>query len=104
MFLMERYDDESPINLGVGSDVSIKDLAGMIKEMTGYLGEIRFDISRPDGALVKLLDSSRLQSLGWQPRIPLREGLERTYAWYLQNMEFPSPLPTGKGQGTMTGS
>ena len=70
------------VNIGVGSDSSIKDLANRIKSIAGYTGEIRFDPSKPDGTPRKLLDISRIKALGWAPRIGLDEGLKRLYEWY----------------------
>lgn len=75
----------SHINVGSGSDVSISELASMIAEVTTFQGTIAFDASRPDGAPRKLLDVSRLSSLGWQARIPLREGIEATYRWFREH-------------------
>jgi GDP-L-fucose synthase len=77
----------SHINVGVGEDVRIRELAETVRDVVGYRGEIRFDTGKPDGAPRKLLDCSRLTRLGWRARIGLREGLEQTYAWYLQNRE-----------------
>ncbi len=74
----------SHVNVGTGEDVSIRELAELVAEVVGYEGEIRFDPSRPDGAPRKLLDVSRLHALGWRHRIGLREGLERTYRWFLE--------------------
>jgi len=71
------------VNIGYGGDVSIRDLAELIREIVGYSGELLFDASKPDGTPRKLLDSSRLRSTGWQPRVSLREGIERTYRWYV---------------------
>jgi GDP-L-fucose synthase len=84
VFLMENYDSEEIINVGAGKDISIAELAGMIRGIVGYNGEIVFDPSRPDGTPRKLLDVSRLHALGWRPRIALREGIEKTYEWYRQ--------------------
>jgi GDP-L-fucose synthase len=82
LYLMDRYDDEAIINVGVGEDLSIRELAEMIRDVVGYRGELRFDASKPDGTPRKLLDVSRLHALGWRARIPLRRGIEETYAWY----------------------
>jgi GDP-L-fucose synthase len=87
LFLMRHYDDSRPINVGWGEDVSIADLAGMIAEVVGFKGALRFDTTRPDGTPRKLLDTSRLSELGWRPQIALRSGLEQTYRWYLANAE-----------------
>jgi GDP-L-fucose synthase len=83
--LLERYSQEEPINVGCGSDVSIEELAMLIAQVVGYKGRIVCDASKPDGAPRKLLDISRLTSLGWKPRISLADGIARTYAWYSAN-------------------
>ena len=83
LFLMRNYDSGEIINVGTGEDVSIAELAELTREVVGYSGEIRFDSSKPDGALRKLLDVSRLRALGWRPQISLRDGIERTYQWYV---------------------
>ncbi|CAN5539736.1 GDP-L-fucose synthase [soil metagenome] len=83
VFLMEHYDDAAPINVGVGDDVSIAELAGIIREAVGFSGELRFDRSKPDGTPRKLLDVSKLTALGWRAKTALREGIERTLRWYL---------------------
>lgn len=74
----------SYLNVGSGEEISIAELAGLIREVVGFKGAIRFDPSRPEGPARKRVDGTRLSRLGWQPRIRLREGLEQTYAWYLQ--------------------
>jgi GDP-L-fucose synthase len=83
LFLMQNYDEDSWINLGSGSEVSIADLATMIAEIVGFKGELRFDRSKPDGTPRKRLDVSRLDSVGWRAKIDLRAGIESTYAWFL---------------------
>ncbi len=83
VFLMRHYDDERPINVGVGEDLSIRELAELVAEVVGYRGRIVFDPSKPDGTPRKLLDVSRLQGLGWRPRIQLRDGLRDTYEWFM---------------------
>jgi GDP-L-fucose synthase len=82
-FLMERYESPEIINVGCGEDVTIADLAGLIRDIVGYRGEIVFDRSKPDGTPRKLLDVSKLSALGWQPRTKLADGIAATYAWYL---------------------
>lgn len=82
MFLLEHYDEPEPVNVGVGSDLSIRDLAEIVAETVGYDGELLFDTTKPDGTPRKLLDVSKLQGLGWRAEIGLREGLQETYAWY----------------------
>jgi len=83
VFLMQNYDGEELVNVGVGKDVSIGELAEMIREVVGFSGKITFDTSKPDGTPRKLLDVSRLRVLGWQATISLREGLLQTYRWYV---------------------
>jgi GDP-L-fucose synthase len=83
--LMEKYNESGTINVGTGQDVSISELAVLMKEVTGFKGEIAYDRSKPDGMMRKVLDVSRINSLGWTPRVSLREGLERTYAWALEH-------------------
>lgn len=85
LFLMENYDSSEIINVGTGKDISIRELALLIKEVVGYTGEIRFDPEKPDGMPRKLLDVSRITALGWRPSISLREGIAATYQWYLEN-------------------
>ena len=85
LFLMQKYDYTDIgefINIGTGQDMKIRDLASLIKDIIGYAGEIRSDLTKPDGTPKKLLDVSRLQKLGWQASIPIDEGIELTYAWY----------------------
>ncbi len=78
-FLMRYYDEEAWLNVGTGRDISIKELAELIREITGFEGEIVWNTERPDGTLVKRLDTSRMQTLGWLPKIGFREGIEATY-------------------------
>ncbi len=86
VFLMETYNDPSIINVGAGVDVSIKELAEQVKDTVGYSGDITWDTSKPDGTPRKLLDVSKLHSLGWHHSIELPEGLRSTYEWYLKNV------------------
>ncbi len=83
VFLMHHFDSDEIINVGSGSDVSIRELAELLSEVVGYRGRIVFDGSKPDGPPRKLLDISRLTALGWEPTIPLRVGIEQTYSWFL---------------------
>lgn len=87
MFAMRHYDDEQLVNVGTGVDVTIAELAAMVREVVGYRGELVFDTSKPDGTPRKLLDVSRLGSLGWSSGIGLADGLESTYRWFLQNRD-----------------
>ena len=82
LFLMLDYTGDQHVNVGVGEDVSILELAELVSEVVGFEGEIRLDPTKPDGAPRKLLDVSLMNSLGWRARIDLREGVEATYAWY----------------------
>ena len=82
IFAMQRYDDAEPINLGTGVTTSIAELAGTIRDVVGYRGELRFDRSKPDGMPFKGLDSAPLRKLGWQPAWDLARGLKDTYAWF----------------------
>jgi GDP-L-fucose synthase len=86
--LMERYEEAGTINVGTGQDVSISELAVLMKEVTGFAGEIVYDRSKPDGMMRKVLDVSRINNLGWKPRMSLRDGLKTTYAWALENGVF----------------
>ena len=79
VFLMKNYNEQGLINIGVGDDLSIKELAEMIKEITGYKGKLVFDASKPDGTPRKLMDISKLSSLGWKAAIRLKAGIEKTY-------------------------
>jgi GDP-L-fucose synthase len=83
VFLMKNYSDASPINVGIGEEISTGDLAREVCEVVGYRGQLTFDRTRPDGTPRKALDSSRIHTLGWRARVRLREGLEQTYRWYL---------------------
>ncbi len=85
VFLLDHYDDGAPINVGTGRDLTIRELADLVADIVGWHGEIGQDESKPDGTPRKLLDVSRLTELGWSARIGLREGIESTYAWYLEN-------------------
>lgn len=82
LYLAQTYDAEALVNVGWGQDVTIRDLAELVASVVGFEGRISFDPAKPDGTPRKLLDVSRLTQLGWQPRIPLKEGIDRTYAWF----------------------
>lgn len=84
LFLMQHYDAEDIINVGVGKDISIRELAELIAAVVDYKGAIAFDTLKPDGTPRKLLDVTRQQELGWRPTIELREGIAQTYHWYVQ--------------------
>jgi GDP-L-fucose synthase len=85
VYLMQEYHQESWINIGYGSDISIAELAALIARVVGYEGRVRFNASMPDGTPRKLLDVSRLAALGWAAKIPLEAGLSDTYAWFVSN-------------------
>ncbi len=84
IFLMHKYNQPEIINIGTGKDVSIADLAVLVKNIVGYEGKIVYDHSKPDGTPRKLLDVSKITTLGWQPQITLRQGIESTYRWFTQ--------------------
>jgi GDP-L-fucose synthase len=85
VFLMNHYDESEIINIGYGEDISIAGLAQLISAIIGYDGRIEYDADKPDGTPRKLLDSSKLSSLGWRPNLSLEEGIKRTYEWYCEN-------------------
>ncbi len=88
VFLMEQYNEAGIINVGVGHDVTISELAQLIGRTVEYEGKLAFDTSKPDGTPRKLLDVTRLKSLGWQPSISLEDGLRTTYEWFLESVDF----------------
>src|SRR3954467_321573 len=77
---LKRYSDEIPLNIGTGLDVTIKQLAELIRQIVGFEGELRFNRTKPDGTPRKLLDISKLQDLGWRPTVDLCEGIANTFA------------------------
>ncbi len=85
VFLLKNYDSPELINIGSGTDVTIRELAELVCEVLGYDGTLAFDPTKPDGTPRKLMDSSRLFSLGWKPKISLREGIALAHAWFLEN-------------------
>ncbi|MFA4818144.1 MAG: GDP-L-fucose synthase [Parcubacteria group bacterium] len=87
LWLMQNYKEKQFLNIGVGVDVSIKDLALLIKKMVGYEEDVFFDSSKPDGMPRKLLDVSRINALGWKAKISLEDGLNETYEWYKNNID-----------------
>ena len=86
LFAIEHYENCEVINVGSGEDISIKTLAETISQITGYSGEILWDTSRPNGTPKRPLDCSKILSLGWQPKYSLKEGLQKSYKWYLENI------------------
>src|SRR5712691_330814 len=85
LFLLEKYDSPEIINVGCGEDISIRELAELICDVVGFEGELAWDATKPDGTPRKLLDVTKLRGLGWRPTIPLREGIARTYDWFVKN-------------------
>ncbi len=86
LFLMNNYQGDEIVNVGVGQDQTIGDLAEKIRDLVGYRGDITFDTSKPDGTPRKLLDVSRLFGLGWRPKTSLRDGISQTYGWYQEKV------------------
>lgn len=84
VFLLKHYSAPEHINVGTGTDVTIRELSEMIAGVTGYAGGIAWDATKPDGTMLKRMDVSRIQAMGWAPRIPIAQGLAETYAWFLQ--------------------
>ncbi|QJT09791.1 GDP-L-fucose synthase [Oceanidesulfovibrio marinus] len=85
VYLMRNYDGEELVNIGVGQDITIGELARLVAEVVGFEGDIQFDVEKPDGTPRKLLDVSKLTSIGWKAGIDLREGLAQAYAWYTES-------------------
>jgi GDP-L-fucose synthase len=87
VFLMSHYDDSEIINIGSGTDITIRDLACLIRNIVGFQGELIFDTGKPDGTPRKLLDVSGIKKLGWKPKIDLKEGITQTYEWYKRSLQ-----------------
>lgn len=88
LFLMNNYDGSLHINVGYGSDLSIREAVYLVKDVVGYEGEVVWDTAKPDGTPRKLMDSSRICSMGWKPKTNLKDGLEKTYSWFKNNVRF----------------
>jgi GDP-L-fucose synthase len=86
LLLLEKYDSPEIINVGCGEDISIRELAELICDVVGFGGELAWDATQPDGTPRKLLDISKIRALGWKPAIALRDGIKRTYDWFLKNI------------------
>lgn len=86
VFLLKRYSAAEHVNVGSGTDLSVRALSELVAEVVGFTGRIACDPSKPDGTPRKLMSSDRLHTLGWSPRIPLRDGIESTYRWFLENV------------------
>jgi GDP-L-fucose synthase len=87
-FLMKHYDEELFVNVGYGSDVSIRELAQIIRGIVGFSGDLVFEKNKPDGTPKKLMDSGRIFEMGWKPRIPLKEGIEAVYSAIKNSPDF----------------
>lgn len=92
MFLLENYDDDIALNVGCGTDVTIKELAELVAEIVGFQGNILWDDSKPDGTPRKLLDTTRINDLGWYPKIELSTGIRDTYDWYQSQLDSDGSL------------
>ena len=91
VYLMQNFDAVDVgefVNIGVGEDITIKELAELISDVVGFEGEIRYDTSKPDGTPQKLLDVSRMAGLGWRAKVGLRDGIEGVYGWYVGENRF----------------
>ena len=87
VFVMNNYSGADFLNIGYGEDHTITEIAHMVKEITGFRGDIVYDTTKPDGMLRKIIDSSRIRSLGWKPEVQLYDGITLTYDWYLRNAD-----------------
>ena len=87
IFLAEHYSSEEPINVGTGKEISIKNFAQLIKKIVGFTGKIIFDTTKPDGVYKKVLNTEKVNKLGWHPETSLESGLRKYYKWYLENIE-----------------
>ena len=87
LLALDKYDDDSHLNIGTGEDLTIKELAAKIAKESGFEGEICWDSSKPDGTQRKVLDITRLKSLGWKPKITLEEGIRETIKWFKGNRD-----------------
>lgn len=96
LFLLSSYSGSTALNIGYGSDISIKDLALLIKDEIGYQGEVLWDSTKPDGTPRKFLDSERLRSLGWAPKVDLSQGIKSTYSWFKNEYRKTIPIDSRK--------
>jgi GDP-L-fucose synthase len=87
LLLLEKFSKSAPINIGVGEDQTIKELAKMVRDAVGFEGEMKWDTSQPDGTPRKLLDVSKIRALGWKPRTELKRGIREVYAWFTKNSD-----------------
>ncbi len=91
-YLLEHYDEPEPINVGTGEDLTIRELAMLVKEVVGFEGQLVWDSSKPDGTPRKQLDTRKINHLGWHPTISLESGLRSTYAWFLEHVDTDARL------------
>lgn len=94
LFVMDNYSGEQFLNIGYGQDFTVMQIAEMVKSIVGYTGEIVTDPSKPEGMFRKIVDSSKINSLGWKPAINIKEGLSLTYKWFLENIKDKDELYT----------
>ena len=87
IFILENYKGHTSINVGTGKDITIKELAETIQEVVEYKGKLEFNTSKADGMFRKRLDVTKIKNMGWESKIALKEGLQTTYKWYLQNKD-----------------
>lgn len=87
IFLLQHFDEAGPLNIGTGSEISISDLATLIHEITKFEGGVTWDLTKPDGTPRKLMDSTKLNAMGWSYSIDLKQGIEQTYQWFLENQD-----------------
>jgi len=87
-FLLENYNDSQHINVGYGEDVTIRQAVETVRDVVDYQGEIVWDTTKPDGTPRKIMDNSRIRNMGWKPKVSLKEGLEKTYTWFKNNVRF----------------
>ncbi len=88
LLLLQKFNEPAPINIGLGEDSTIQELAELVRKVVGFSGEIQWDTSRPDGTPRKLLDVTHIRALGWEPRIDLEHGIREVYKWFLENAEY----------------
>ena len=91
IFLMENFEGNDPVNIGLGEDLTISEISTIVRNVVGYQGEVTFDTNMPDGTPQKLLDISKLNMMGWKPKIPLSQGIEKAYSWYLEHVVSSEP-------------
>jgi GDP-L-fucose synthase len=85
-FLMHNYNEREHINVGSGVEIGMKELFNIISDTIGYKGELKFDTTKPDGTLSKMIDNSKIRNLGWSPKVQLDDGLKQTYDWYIEQL------------------